>query len=164
RHQPDLEQPRLLRLAVVLRMHNAAPRMHHLDVARDRAPLVAEVVAMGDGAGADIGDDLHVPVRMRVEASAGRNLVVVPDPERAEAHPVGVMVISEAEVMARVQPLVLKAPKARERPHVDHCTLLTVRYRTFRAPSGKCRRPGQGPPPSARACAGGGPTPQVRPG
>ncbi len=36
------------------------PGAHHLDVAGRGAAFVAQRVLVGDGAGADIGDDLHV--------------------------------------------------------------------------------------------------------
>jgi hypothetical protein len=50
---------------------DAGARAHHLDVARLGAALVAQVVLVGDRAFADIGDDLHVGVRVRREAGAG---------------------------------------------------------------------------------------------
>ena len=54
---------------------------------------------MRDRAGPDIGDDLHVPMRMRVEPGARRDLVVVPDPQRPEPHAARIVVAAEAEMM-----------------------------------------------------------------
>ena len=49
-------------------------------------PRVAQVVLVRDRAFADVGDDLHVRVRVRREAGLGGDGVVVPDPQRAPAH------------------------------------------------------------------------------
>ena len=85
-HDPDLEERRRLGLQVVLGVHHAGAGAHDLHVAGLGAALVAHVVAVGDRALADIGDDLHVAVRVRVEAGAGGDLVVVPDAQPAPAH------------------------------------------------------------------------------
>ena len=120
RHDPDLEQPGRHLLQVVFGVHDAGAGVHHLHVARLGAALVAEVVAMGDRALADIGDDLHVAVRMRVEPGAGRHLVVVPYPQPAEAHARLVVVIAETEMVMRVEPLVAERAETVERANVDH--------------------------------------------
>ena len=75
---------------------------------------------MSDGTFADIGDDLHLTVRMRVEAGIRRDLVVVPDAQLAEAHALRVAVLAEAEVMPGVKPLVVKATETLERSDLDH--------------------------------------------
>ena len=67
-------------------MHDAGAGVHHLHVARLGPPLVAQAVAMGDRALPDIGDDLHLAVRVRVEPGARGNLVVVPHAQPAKAH------------------------------------------------------------------------------
>ncbi len=107
-------------LAIVLGMHDAGAGVHHLHVARGGPALVAEIVAMGDGALADIGDDLHLAVRMRVEAGIRRDLVIVPDAQPAEAHALRVVVLAEAEVMPGVEPLVAKAAETGEGSNLDH--------------------------------------------
>jgi hypothetical protein len=65
---------------------NAASGAHHLHVARFGTALVAERVLMRDRAFANIGDDLHVGVRVRGKAGVGRDFVVVPDPQRTVTH------------------------------------------------------------------------------
>ena len=63
---------------------------------------------------ADVGDDFHLSVRMRVEAGARGHLVVVPDSQAAEGHAFRVVVAAEAEVVAGVQPFVAEAAELGE--------------------------------------------------
>src|SRR3546814_7444586 len=102
-------------------MHDPGARRHHLDVAGLGPALVAELVAVGDGAFPHIGDDFHVAVRVRVEAAAGTDGVVVPDPERADTHPLRIVVVAEAEVMAGGQPVDVEPDETAERTYLDHC-------------------------------------------
>ena len=59
---PDLEDAGGAILEIVFAVPDAAPGGHHLDVARFGAAFVAKVVAMGDRAFANVGDDFHVAV------------------------------------------------------------------------------------------------------
>ena len=120
RQDPDLEQPRRHIFPIIFGMHDAGSGMHHLHVPGFGPSLIAQIVAMGDRAFADIGDDLHLPVRMRVEAGAGGNLVIVPDAQPAQAHAIGVMVMAEAEMVAGIQPVVLEFAQAGEWTQLDH--------------------------------------------
>src|SRR3546814_18853353 len=79
------------------------------------------LVAVGDGAFPHIGDDFHVAVRVRVEAAAGTDGVVVPDPERADTHPLRIVVVAEAEVMAGGQPVDVEPAETADRTYLDHC-------------------------------------------
>src|SRR3546814_6276333 len=92
-------------------MHDAGSGGHHLHVAGRRAAGVAQVVAVGDGAASHVGDDLHVAVAVQVESGARVDGVVVPDAQAADAHALGVVGVGEAEVVARRQPVVVKAPQ-----------------------------------------------------
>ncbi len=60
-------------------MADARAGAHRLHVAGLGATGVAQRILMGDRTRADIGDDLHVAVRMGREAGFRRDLVVVPD-------------------------------------------------------------------------------------
>ena len=66
---------------------------------------------MGDGSVAHIGDDLHVGVGMRREAGMRRDLVVVPHPDRAPAHALGIVVAAEREMMLGLEPTMVGAAK-----------------------------------------------------
>src|SRR5690606_31658779 len=89
--------------------------------------LVAEAVLVGDRALAHVGDDLHVGVRMRREAGAGLDGVVVPHPQRAPVHPLRVVVAGEGEVVPGVEPAVVGAAEAGEGAMLDHAVLLRKR-------------------------------------
>src|SRR3546814_18264476 len=71
-HDPDLEQRRFLILEVELAVRHAGAGAHHLDVARCGAAGIAHRVAVAARAGANIGDDFHVAVRVRGETPIGR--------------------------------------------------------------------------------------------
>ena len=80
---------------------------------------------MRDGALTDVGDDLHLAVRVRVKAGARRHLVVIPHTQSAEAHTLRVMVLAEAEVMPGIQPLIAEAAEPGEGSNLDHLMFLT---------------------------------------
>src|ERR1051325_1437535 len=125
RYDPDLEDPRRLGFAVVFGVADTGAGRHDLHVAGFGAALVAEAVLVADGAVADIGDDLHVRVRVRREPGAGRGLVVVPDAQRAPAHALGVMVTREGEMMPGVEPVEALAAEAGKGTAFDHVLSIT---------------------------------------
>ena len=51
-----------------------------------------------------IGDDLHVAVRVRRKSRAGRDAIVIDDPQGTEPHVVGVVVVPEREGVAALEP------------------------------------------------------------
>ena len=120
RDDPDLEDPGGLGFQVVLRMDDAGTGAHHLHVAGLGAALVAQAVLVGDRAFADIGDDLHVTVRVRREAAAGGDLVIVPDPQAAPVLALRVIVVGEGKMMTRVQPAVVGMAQTVEGTTFDH--------------------------------------------
>jgi hypothetical protein len=61
---------------------------------------MAHAVLVLEGALEDVGEDLHVAVRVGGEAAAGGDAVLVDDPELAEAHVVGIVVLAERERVA----------------------------------------------------------------
>src|SRR5215813_2362539 len=101
-------------------MANARTRAHHLHVTGLGAALVAERVLVGDRTLADIGDDLHVRVRMRGEAGVRRDLVVVPDAQAPMADVVRVIVAGKREVMLRLQPAMVGAAELCEWFQFNH--------------------------------------------
>jgi hypothetical protein len=78
-----LKDLRGIRLEIVLRMLDAGSSAHHLHVPGFGTSAIAEAVLVGDRALPDIGNDFHVGVRVRREATFRRDLVVVPDAQRA---------------------------------------------------------------------------------
>ena len=55
----------------------------------------------------DVADDFHVAVRMRAEAHAGHDEVVVDDAQAAVTHPLRIVIVREAEGVIAVQPAVV---------------------------------------------------------
>src|SRR5690606_8398159 len=105
---------------VPLFVPDAAARRHDLNVARNRAAFIVQVVAMRDRAFADIGDDFHVAMGMGREAGLRANEIVVPDAELAPAHASGIVIAGEGEVMLRGEPAVLRTAKTVEIANIDH--------------------------------------------
>src|SRR6516162_1349410 len=112
RQDPDLEDPRRLGLQIVLRVTDTGSGTHHLHVAGFGAAVVTEAVLVGDGTLADIGDDLHVGVRVRRKPGVRGDRVVIPYPDRAPAHALGVMVFGKREMVLGVEPAVVGAAEA----------------------------------------------------
>src|SRR6516164_1752032 len=105
RQDPDLEDPGRARLQIVLRMTDTGSGAHHLHVTGFGTAFVAEAVLMGDRTLADIGDDLHVGVRVRRKPGSRGDRVVVPNPERTPTDALGIMVVGEREMcLASSQP------------------------------------------------------------
>src|SRR5262249_38227490 len=101
-------------------MTDAGSGTHYLHVPGLGAALVAEAVLMGDRTLADIGDDLHVGMGMRRKPGVRRDRIVVPHPQRAPAHALGVMIVGEREMMLGVEPAVVCSPQAFEGSAFDH--------------------------------------------
>ncbi len=120
---PDLEDAGIGILQIIFGMGHPAAGRHHLDVARRGAAGIAQIVLVGDRAFADVGDDLHVAMRVRREAGLGGDDVVVPDAQRTPAHPPGIVIIREREVVVRVQPAVICTAKRIEGTKLDHVYL-----------------------------------------
>ena len=83
---------------------------------------------MGDRAFADIGDDLHVGMGMGGKAGIRRDLVVVPNPQRAVAHIARVIVAAEREVMFCFQPAVIGAAEFCKGSEFDHGIFLSLNF------------------------------------
>jgi hypothetical protein len=83
-------------------------------------------IAVPDRAGADIGDDFHVAVRVRGEARLRRNGIVVPDAQRAPAHPLRIVIIGEGEVVTGIEPAVVGVAQRVEFANVDHGLVLSL--------------------------------------
>ena len=116
------------RRRIRLAMADAAPRGHALPVARKDHRAGAQAVFVFELARQDIGDDLHVAMRMCRETAAGRNPIFIDHAQRAEPHSLGVGVIVKTESMARLQPAVVAAAALTARSDGHHgCSLLVSR-------------------------------------
>src|SRR5690554_2712344 len=104
---PYLEQPRFLVLQVELAMGDASAGTHYLYIAREGPALVAQTVLVGDRSLADIGDDLHVAVRMGWEPRMRSDDVIVPYAQMSPVHAFGIMVFSKGKMVPGIQPTVV---------------------------------------------------------
>ena len=68
---------------------------------------VTHAILVGELAFDDIGEDLHVVVRVHREAAAGLDGVVVHDPQRVEAHVVGIKEVREGKSKTGIKPAVV---------------------------------------------------------
>ena len=66
---PNLENSGFLIFQIVFRMHNADSGMYHLNIGCHSPGFVTKLIRVGDRPFADIRDDLHVLVRMRIETA-----------------------------------------------------------------------------------------------
>jgi hypothetical protein len=105
RLDPDLEQMHgfILR-GIEFAMLDALAGGHVLHVAGLDDAAVAHGILVFQLAAQDVGDDLHVAMRMRAETHARHHEIVVDDAQAAITHPVRIVVIRKAEGVITVQP------------------------------------------------------------
>src|SRR5262249_10152059 len=129
RHDPDLqEMDGVLLRRVVLAMANTRSCAHALYLTGADERTIAEAVAVFERAVEHVGDDLHVAVRVCAEPAAGGDAVVVDDPQVAEAHVRGIVVLPERKRVAAIQPRQRGAPAFVGTTDIDH-EILLARYR-----------------------------------
>ena len=83
------------------------PARHPLKLAGREDRAVAHAVLVLELALEDVGDDLHVLVRMAAEALARRDAVFVHHAQAAEPHVGGIVVGREGECVVGVEPAVV---------------------------------------------------------
>ena len=85
-------------------MLDPGARRHALNVARLDHFAVTHAVLVLQGTTHNVGDDLHVTVRMGRKATRRSDVILVDDTQGTETHPVRVVVIAEREAVPAVQP------------------------------------------------------------
>src|SRR5579862_7350735 len=107
---PDLQQMHFFRRRrIKFAMANAAACSHALSIARENDRTGSEAVFVLKLAFENIGDDLHVAMRMSGKSGVRRDVVFVDDAQRAKSHPLGIPVIGKAESMFGVEPTVVSS-------------------------------------------------------
>jgi hypothetical protein len=119
-HDPDLEDAGLLILQIIFGVADAGAGGHHLHVAGLGPALVAETILVRDRTFANVGDDLHVRVRVRRKAGARRDHVVIPHAQRAPIDARRIVIIGKGKMVLGIEPAVIGAAKALERTNFDH--------------------------------------------
>ena len=92
------------RRRVKFAMRDASTGAHALYVAFGDDRAVAHGVFMLQGTGDDVGNNLHIMVRMHAKSGARRNFIVVDNAQRFEPHVIGVVIAAELKAMPAVQP------------------------------------------------------------
>jgi hypothetical protein len=115
-----LKQAGLDILQISLTMPNAGASTHHLNVACLGPADIAHAILMRDGTRSDIGDDLHVLMRVGGEAGMRGDDVIVPHPHPAPAHPGGILIVCERKMVMGIEPAVIGVAKLRKRSDLDH--------------------------------------------
>ncbi len=92
---------------VELAMGDAGAGAHELDLAWEQGSAIAHAVLVGHGAGEDIAEDFHVPVGVGAEAHACGDMVFIDDPQGAEVHMSGVVIVRKGEAVLGFEPAVV---------------------------------------------------------
>src|SRR5437763_15822258 len=90
--------------SIAFTVADAAAGAHALPVARADDRASAEGILVLDGALEDVGDDLHVAMRVRRETLATGDAVLVDDAQGTEAHVVAVVIFAEGKRMIIITP------------------------------------------------------------
>ena len=133
RDDPDLEEVNRLGLrGIELRVSDACARRHALHVAGPDQRARPKAVLVLERAFKDIGDDLHVAVRMRGESAARRHAVVIDDAQRAETHVLRVVIVPERKTVLAVKPTEFARPRSSDLRIVSVMSLLLAAEVTAR--------------------------------
>src|SRR6185436_19336249 len=118
---PDLQEVHGLGgRSVLLAVLDAGAGGHPLQLAGLQHRARAEGVPVLERARENPREDLHVAVRVRAEAGAAADDVLVDHAQRAEAHAGGVVVVPERERVPRVEPRQARAAARGGVEHLDH--------------------------------------------
>src|SRR5438270_9536923 len=90
--------------SIAFTVADAAAGAHALPVARADDRASAEGILVLDGALEDVGDDLHVAMRVRREALAAGDAVLVDDAQGSKTHVVAVVIFAERKRVISIEP------------------------------------------------------------
>ena len=88
---------------------------------------MAEAVLVLYGALQHAGEDLHIGVRVGGESATRRNQILIDHPQYRVPHPLRVIVVTEGETVARVQPAKVGLAPRFCGSQLHHGLLLTYR-------------------------------------
>jgi hypothetical protein len=125
--EPDLKEvDRALARCVVLAVGDAGAGGHPLHIAGADHRAGAHRVLVFERTVEHVRDDLHVAMRVPAEALAGSDAIFIDDPQRAEAHVGGVVVVGEREGVVAVEPAVVGVAALAGSANGDHGSVLWV--------------------------------------
>src|SRR2546421_611826 len=127
---PDLQKVDELRWRVVeLAVSDARPSAHPLNVPGADDGARPETVFVRERSLEDIGDDLHVSMRVSAEALARLNAILVDHAKRAKAHEARLVVIGEGKRVVALEPTVLGVSPLLGSAHSNHDAILSDRLK-----------------------------------
>src|SRR5215813_2819349 len=94
---------------------------------------VPHAVLVGECAFEDVGDDLHVAVRVHGKSCAWRDEILIDHAQGAEAHPAWVAILVEGKCVARVEPAVVTTATFSAGTNLDHGSKSDVRSQNAEA-------------------------------
>ena len=115
RDNPYLKKTRDVFFMIVFRMRYARTGTHDLNITRFCPSLISETILVSDRPFTDKRNDLHILVRMKRKPGAGLDGIVIPNPERTNAHTLWIMVISKTKVMLCIEPAMVVTTEVIER-------------------------------------------------
>jgi len=121
RFDPDLEQTGFVILEILFAVHDTATGAHHLNIACFGPACIAHIIAMGNGALTDIGDDFHILMAVHRKAGLRCNLIIIPYPDRAKTHAGGIPIFAKGKMMAGLQPVMIDMGQLSKFAFLDHC-------------------------------------------
>src|ERR1017187_1231484 len=105
---------------VELAVHDSGAGGDALQVIGAQCLHISHAVFVGQSAGEDVGENLHVLVPVRAESPAWADAVLVDHAEGSEAHVFGVVVAGEGKGVGSVQPAVIGMAALVAFANVDH--------------------------------------------
>src|SRR4051794_17157683 len=111
---------------IELAMPYASACAHALAVARKNHCSCAQAVFMFQRAFQDVGNNLHIPMRMQRETFTGCDPIFINNPQRAEAHEARIVILVKGKRVFSVEPAVVAAPSFIAAPNTDHWTILVI--------------------------------------
>src|SRR3989338_10607859 len=105
---------------IVFAVRDARARAHALAFAGPDHRAVSHAVPMRELAIENIGNNLHVPMRVRPKPLPRLHAVLVDDPKTPKPHMGGVVIIRERKRMKRIQPTVIGVSALSGAPDLYH--------------------------------------------
>ena len=101
-------------------MRYAGAGTHYLNIAGFGAAFIAHAVLMGNRPLADIGDDFHVAMRVRVKPLPRRDFIIIPNAQPPPIHALSIAVMPEGEMMIGIEPTEIGLAQAFKGTEFDH--------------------------------------------
>jgi len=121
RFDPDLQEMHRLGLRrVELAVYDSGAGRHRLDRVRPDDMPLAHAVLMREAAFEDVTDNLHVAMGVGAKTLPRSYTIVVDDPQSAESHVRGVVIVREGKGMPGIQPAVVGVAPVASVPDRDH--------------------------------------------